>query len=270
VEWSRYCDGLVSLIVLFLACFYRIDPAVLEQGGDMGKWQKSAAGVAEHLQLARDYLDSMHGQLPTPLIDLCKNEHESCTIWAIQGECDANAAYMKKTCAPVCHSCQHLSVEHRCPINPEAPHAWTHAGDLDHMFRKLSAEPYLSRHSVQVLSSPETNGPWVITMEDVVTEEEAIRLIDLGAEKGYARSSDVGALKADGTFVESISSGRTSSNAWCQHECYKDGTAKTVAERISNFTGIAEMHSEFLQLLQYEKGQFYKTHHDYIPHEKKR
>jgi prolyl 4-hydroxylase len=236
----------------------------------MGKLQFHAVGVAKHLQSARDYIDSMRGKLPTPVLDLCKNEHESCTIWAMQGECDANPTYMKKSCAPVCHSCEQLSIETRCPIDPEAPHAWKNPGDLDRMFRKLSTEPYLSRHSVQVLSSPETNGPWVITMENVVTEEEAIRLIDLGAAEGYERSKDVGPLKPDGTFEEDENAGRTSSNAWCQHECYADGTAKTVIERISNFTGIAEMHSEYLQLLQYEPGQFYNIHHDYIPHEKNR
>jgi prolyl 4-hydroxylase len=247
-----------------------MDPAVLEQGEDMGKKQTSAAGVTEYLQSARDYLDSIAGELPNPVLNLCKNEHEMCTLWALQGECDANAGYMKKSCAPVCHSCEQLSIETRCPVDPEAPHAWKQQGDLDRMFRKLTQEPYLSRHSVEVLSSPETNGPWVITMENVVTQDEAIRLIDLGAEEGYKRSADVGALKADGTFEEAVNSGRTSSNAWCQHECYKDGTAKTVIERLSNLTGIEEMHSEFLQLLQYEPGQFYNTHHDYIHHEKTR
>jgi prolyl 4-hydroxylase len=236
----------------------------------MGKLQHSEAGVAKRLQSARDYLDSMRGELPDPVLDLCRNEHESCTIWAIGGECDANAPYMLKACAPVCSSCHQLSIETRCLLDPNAPHAWGNPGDLDRMFRKLSAEPYLSRHSVQVLSSPETNGPWVITMENVVTEEEAIRLIELGAVEGYKRSGDVGALKPDGTFETAISSGRTSSNAWCQHECYKDGTAKTVMERLSNFTSIAGNHSEYLQLLQYEKSQFYNTHHDYIGHEKNR
>lgn len=35
-------------------------------------------------------------------------------------------------------------------------------------------------------------------------------------------------------------------------------------------TGIPDANSEYLQLLRYEKGQFYESHHDYIPHHLKR
>lgn len=67
------------------------------------------------------------------------------------------------------------------------------------MFEKLTQEPYLRKHSVETLSSPATDGPWIITMENVVTEDEAGRLIELGAVEGYKRSTDVGKMKADGT-----------------------------------------------------------------------
>jgi prolyl 4-hydroxylase len=41
-------------------------------------------------------------------------------------------------------------------------------------------------------------------------------------------------------------------------------------DRIANFTEINDDNSEFLQLLRYEKGQFYKKHHDYIGIERNR
>ena len=88
------------------------------------------------------------------------------------------------------------------------------------MFEKLTQEPYLSEYSVEILSSPATGGPWVITMEDVVSQEEADRLIQLGAEEGYARSADVGKMKADGTSESDVNTGRTSHNAWCVGPCY--------------------------------------------------
>ena len=82
------------------------------------------------------------------------------------------AADMKKKCAPACLSCEYLTVEGRCPIDPDAPNAWG-PGDLDEMFQKLTQEPYLSKYEVEILSSPAKNGgPWVITMENVVTQEE--------------------------------------------------------------------------------------------------
>lgn len=105
---------------------------------------------------------------------------------------------MKRNCAPLCKSCEYLSIEGRCPIDPNAPTAWR-LGDLNKMFEKLTQEPYLSLHNVETLSSPAAGGPWVITMENVVTEEEAERLIELGAVEGYKRSTDVGKMKADGT-----------------------------------------------------------------------
>ena len=125
-----------------------------------------------------------------------------------------SASDMKKSCAPACRSCEYLSVEGRCPLDPDAPEAWG-PGDLDKMFRKLTSEPYLSTYSAQVLSSPETGGPWVITLDDVVTEEEAQRLIELGGIEGYERSRDVGKRKADGTHERIESKSRTSENAWC-------------------------------------------------------
>lgn len=98
---------------------------------------------------------------------------------------------MKVNCAPVCGSCYNLTVESRCPLDPNEPNVWG-PGDLNAMFERLVSEPYLSQYNVQVLSSPNNNNtgtttddeeerrPWVISMENVVTEEEAITLIELG------------------------------------------------------------------------------------------
>lgn len=77
----------------------------------------------------------------------------------------------------------------------------------------------------------------------------------------YARSEDVGAIRPDGTTEGVKSSGRTSTNAWCQHECYEDAHAQAVMERLSNLTGINETNSEYLQLLRYDVGQKYTRHH---------
>jgi prolyl 4-hydroxylase len=173
---------------------------------------------------------------------------------------------MKKSCAPACKSCDYLSIEGRCPLDPDAPNTWS-AGDLNAMFVRLTKEPYLSMYETKILSSPEMNGgPWVITMENVVSEKEANTLIELGAIEGYERSSDVGALKADGTFENNVNSGRTSTNAWCLNDCYKNETALAVVDRLSQITGINETNSENLQMLRYEEGQHYQVHHDYIGH----
>lgn len=117
---------------------------------------------------------------------------------------------METKCAPACQSCEMLTVEGRCPLDPGAPVAWE-KGDLNKMFEQLTQEPYLSEYSVEILSSPATGGPWVITMENVVTPEEAERLIELGGEEGYERSTDVGKMKLDGT---------TERYGWCEYEAF--------------------------------------------------
>jgi prolyl 4-hydroxylase len=104
----------------------------------------------------------------------------------------------------------------------------------------------------------------VITMENVISEEEASVLIDLGAADGYTRSAEVGQLKADGSHDKELNPGRTSFNSWCHSEskCYQNELARRVMTRLANITGIPETNSESLQLLRYESGQFYTTHHD--------
>lgn len=167
---------------------------------------------------------------------------------------------MKRNCAPACQSCDYLSTETRCPIDPNAPKAWDE-GDLDRMFEKLTQEPYLSAHSVEILSSPATNGPWVITMENFVSPAEAERLIELGSELGYERSKGMARIRPDGTPEHVVSEARTSSHTWCRYGCDEDSISRGVIGRLSNVTGIDEMNSEYLQLLQYEPGQYYTSHH---------
>ncbi|CAJ1958848.1 unnamed protein product [Cylindrotheca closterium] len=199
----------------------------------------------------------------------CKNTHADCTVWALDGECEENPGYMKMNCAPACQSCYYLSTETRCPIDPEAPLAWQ-AGDLDRMFQKLTQEPYLTKYNVTILASPNTNGPWVITMENLIQPDEADRLIALGQEMGFERSKGMAKIHPDGTPEHVVSDARTSTQTWCREDCSADPMSRQVIERLSNLTGIDEMNSEYLQLLEYEPGQYYHNHHDYLANELKR
>ena len=262
----------------------RVNPKLrlmeLSQGSDMGAeqdfvdkdWPKvSAEQTSEAIKKAREYLANDTKNIDSEIMKLCRNQHSQCTIWALYGECDKNPGMMKKSCAPACHSCHFLSIEGRCPIDDDtALHIWK-PGDLDAMFEKLTSEPYAAQYETQVLASPEgdkdgdnsntMNRPWVITLENIITEEEALKLIELGAVEGYKRSSDVGRLRADGSHESSINSGRTSTNSWCLNQCYQDPTVQTVVQRLSNITGIPEINSEYLQLLRYEPEQYYQVHH---------
>lgn len=163
-------------------------------------------------------------------------------------------------------STEEIPYSERCPIDPNAISAWK-PGDLNKLFEKLTAEPYKSQYDVDILSSPSTTGgPWIITMENVLGAREAHRLIELGHDAGYERSSEVGKVRA-GFVDKDVTEARTSTSTWCRHEnCVQDQTTLRVLDRLSQMTNIPQTNGEYLQLLRYEPGQFYKTHHDYIQH----
>ena len=153
-------------------------------------------------------------------------------------------------------TCDMLLIEKRCPIDPNAKAAWE-PGSLNTMFEYLISEPVASKYPVTIYS----RDPWVVTLDDVISEEEAQKLIELGGLEGYKRSEDVGGKNADGSYGSTVSEGRTSSNAWCTEDCYAHPTAKKVIDRLSRLTMIDEEYSEYLQLLRYEPGQFYEVSH---------
>lgn len=65
-------------------------------------------------------------------------------------------------------------------------------GDLNKMFERITTEPYyIEKYQPNILSKP-PEGPWVITMDNVATEEECEKIIQLGTDRGYERSQDVG------------------------------------------------------------------------------
>eukprot|EP00980_Cylindrotheca_fusiformis_P008429 scaffold1784_cov116-Cylindrotheca_fusiformis.AAC.9 len=205
--------------------------------------------------------------------DGCILRNKLCSFWASIGECEANPNYMELQCAPSCQTWYVLRNNRligavlQCPFDKDAPTIW-HAGDLNKMFERIVSDPE-NQNRLTVLSRPPA-GPWIVTLDDFFTAEEAQRLIELGGEIGYERSKDVGKQQFDGTYDAVESKSRTSSNAWCVKHCYEDETTKTVLGRIVNTTGVPEENYEYLQLLQYKETQFYGSHHDYINHHTER
>lgn len=156
--------------------------------------------------------------------------------------------------------------------------AW-YPGDLSRMFENILSQPFYSdNYDITVLSRPHfvdgedaiaaQVGPWVLMLDNFLSADEAKTLIDLGAAIGYERSTDVGEMDGDGTLERVVSEGRTSTNAWCNTvECSEDPVVIAVYDRILNLTQIPIVNSEPFQLLRYEPGQFYESHHDYIGYE---
>ncbi|KAL3925541.1 MAG: hypothetical protein SGILL_000336 [Bacillariaceae sp.] len=88
-------------------------------------------------------------------------------------------------------TCHQLSFDHRCPYDKNAATAWG-KGDLNAMFQRITTDPYyVEKYEPKILSKD----PWLVTMDNVATEEECQKMIELGADRGYERSKDVGARK---------------------------------------------------------------------------
>ena len=148
-------------------------------------------------------------------------------------------------------TCHRLIFEERCPWNITKEFDAWRAGDLNKMFERITTDPEWTNRGVTVHS----RDPWVITIDDFTTAEECERLIQLGADVGYERSMDVGELQHDGTYGDSINDGRTSTNAWCDDDCWEDPLSGQVLRRIENLTQTPYNYSEHMQLLRYVPGQ---------------
>lgn len=239
-----------------------------------GSLRQRIAGTSEQInkmiqtvQDTKDYVTKFSANETVKLVwGACQKslKYDQCIEWASTGECTANPSFMNTNCAAACQNCELLDINIRCPLSEKGPDVWK-PGDLNQLYANLTTQTseYYKPEDVTILSRP-PDGPWVVTIDNFVSEKEALHLIALGEKKGYGRSYGVGGLREDGTMSDQVISGRTSSNAWCQEECAEDETAIEISDRISNLTGVPADNHEHFQLLKYEVGQFYYTHHDYI------
>lgn len=133
---------------------------------------------------------------------------------------------MNSKCGPVCETCEKIPIEERCPINLEImSNAWK-PGDVNKYFTNLTTLEEYKQYEPKVMSRPiylegDTEktadykvGPWVVLLENVVSQDEADRLIELGAIEGYMGSVERTAAG------KRKSTSRTSKNSWCKDKCY--------------------------------------------------
>ena len=194
--------------------------------------------------------------------------------------------FMMTECAPACQTCDELITTEDDLILEDCKADYTtnaleENGGLDEMFMRIVREmPYeddvdrthMPDYEVNVLSRPMRKedafrdadsldyhvGPWVVTLDNFLTDEECDRLIELGALEGYERSylNDQEELTEEEWKLkdEEEDAYRTSTNSWCKDECYRDPTSIKVRDRIENLTGIPSTYSEYLQMLKYGKS----------------
>ena len=268
------------------SCSGRIDPAFASTS--LQNSEKEETYYGEPQTISDNRVQKLLDETPAYLntidnVDNCKNQHELCSYWAVIGECERNQSYMKTSCAPACRSCHLIDFDTRCPALPESENPSIYKrGDMHMMFTDIATgklnefRPMIHvRPDVRVDTQNDSSNvilgermPWVVTFDSFLTDEECDKLIALGYAEGYERSKDVGNKKADGSYDGYESQSRTSENAWCSKDtCANDPIVKSIMKKIERVTGVPESNSEYLQILRYEGGQFYKAHHDYIKHQ---
>mmetsp|Transcript_18916 Transcript_18916/g.60754 ORF Transcript_18916/g.60754 Transcript_18916/m.60754 type:complete len:338 (-) Transcript_18916:11-1024(-) len=179
----------------------------------------------------------------------CRDMHDRCRAWARQGECSANPAFMHGSCAASCDTCGEM----RRDCGELGPDALSEGGITEAMERMLSLEGYGGR----ILS----RDPWVILLETFLDKDEVAMVIRVGGHN-FSRSL----AGAGSGFV----SARTSSTSWCNvPKCERDPDMLALKHKITGAIGSCPMaNTEHLQVLRYEPGQYYRSHHDQnSPHE---
>ena len=230
------------------------------------------------------YMENDIKKFPPQVVAECKNDEDLCVFWAAIGECANNPEFMSQFCGPSCQNCGQ-------PVIPPCPPAGTkpavQPGGIHDMFERIvtsapgnnteiDIEEEMTNYTVQIISKPGeramdpsvemNNYPWIITLDNFLTDEECDRLVELGDMVGFTRSHDTGEVKADGSYEAIESDGRTSSDAFCSYpsNCRSDDVAQRVHERIAKVTGIPSGNSEDLQILRYNEGEKYGFHHDFV------
>ena len=219
--------------------------------------------------------------------DSCKDKSTFCGQWAAVGECDSNPNYMKAQCKVTCHLCQSRSCHDevparcageakagKCESEPErmyrecrwacrwcamtdrtrcrradgtAP-ALPRAGVMNAMFERALTDDAFAKYEPVALS----RSPWVLQLDHFLDGSEAEHLIGVGTRNSWSRS-----MAGDG--VQAV---RTSSTSWCSAKSGCGGDVlRGVRRRIENVTMVPASNAEHLQLLKYERGQFYRWAH---------
>ena len=191
-------------------------------------------------------------------IHKCHDRHKQCELFKNAGECEKNPGWMIVNCPVSCDSCHLLDPKVRCNrsrlnITDEPI---LKSGDMNRIFQDI-IDKYSDQYIIDVISTD----PWIVTFDNFLSDTEVEALID-ESEGRWERSTDTGERNAYGETGRVVSQSRTSSNAWCRHECESNPNVASIITKIEDITQVPRGNYESFQVLRYEIGQKYNTHHD--------
>tara|TARA_B100000683_G_scaffold259850_1_gene284054 strand:- start:1464 stop:2429 length:966 start_codon:yes stop_codon:yes gene_type:complete len=128
---------------------------------------------------------------------------------------------------------------------------------------RTNATPALGPGGVQAVAARALSMEWlspsllhedppIVQLDRFLTDDEADAIASMCKDE-FSRS-----LAGD-----SVSDVRTSNQCWCMDDgCTRHPAVERVLQRAHNVTMTSSLTSEYMQIIKYERGQFYRTHHD--------
>ena len=258
-DWKRWAV-VGALVALAAAVLAGVAPSLLRRVAVPNVLVKQASEAVKPAAVAKPALTVRQikeraAQQP------CKNKHHDenfCHSSAVAGQCDVSPGWMGVMCAASCARCDLLNPKIRCAketmnvtmVNTYEP------GGITKVFNNFLSQPEL-QGKVEMLSQD----PLMAVIRDFVTPYEGKRLLEL-TQAHLKRSTDQGEFDESGVQEQVVSTGRTSSNAWCTGPCESDATVRNLLVRIANVTLSDPLNFESFQVLRYQSGQKYDVHHD--------
>jgi prolyl 4-hydroxylase len=199
---------------------------------------------------------------PRPATKDCVDRYPDCAGFLRNGECTKNPGWMiincPRSCNDITDACRKRDPKLRCnrkALNITTTPAYQ-PGDMTSMFESLQ-ERFGKRYPIEILSTK----PYVVIFDNFVADDEGEALIK--SINKWERSTDSGIMNEFGEAGRILSQGRTSSNGWCTADCEQHPKVRRLLRRIEEVTGVPYRNYESFQVLNYDVGQFYRTHHDY-------
>ena len=266
-----------SLEVDYLGVKQNFDPNIIS----LEDFHEDVERVTEYKKSFEDDPDFAH------VHDKCVYRDPNCHMMAVQGKCfdeesPTNAQdfhYMTTHCCPICEFMDDLRTYIDCPIDPDAKTHYTQPGQVSETFVSLLSNLTQLNLEYTVHSAPlgtipndlvdyeYKRGPWIVTIEDFVSQQERETLIGHGERLGYELSTD-GFMLEDGTTGVGPVPWRSSYETFCyDSQCYDDPIIVSLLDRIYQVLGIPTENSDWLQLLRYRTSQHYDVHQDYHTHQ---
>ncbi len=121
-------------------------------------------------------------------------------------------------------------------------------------------QKHMRTHPVRVLSQH----PWIVVVDDFIRDHEIRALLDKGG-RDFKPSSI--SSRGPNKNKPNDSRVRKSLSSFCDHPyCDADPVIQALQRRVANATGIPMTNFDFLQLVKYDIGGFYRLHHDQDAH----